>query len=236
MLEKEMSKNKKLQKYATIDTETGEITINWDLINKVTDQELGEQIEEYIGHLEEWRDSMQEAQDALEEIEDAIWEIEERGREEYLEFEDRVKEAIVASREKEIETLEKINESITDTNSELLDALQKSVDKMREDRENEETEKELTEKQRELAYLQQDTSGANAMRILELQEEIRQGKEDYTDTLIDQKISELQEQNDEAAEQREKQITLLQNQLDADIESGRIWAEVDELLKEGLDP
>jgi hypothetical protein len=29
------------------------------------------------------------------------------------------------------------------------------------------------------------------MAILALQEEIRQGQEDYTDTLIDQKISEL---------------------------------------------
>jgi hypothetical protein len=35
---------------------------------------------------------------------------------------------------------------------------------------------------------------------MRLQEEIDEGIEDYTDTLIDQKISELQEQNDEAAE------------------------------------
>jgi hypothetical protein len=46
---------------------------------------------------------------------------------------------------------------------------------MRQDRENERTEEELQEKQRQLAYLEQDTSGANAMEILELQEEIRQG-------------------------------------------------------------
>jgi hypothetical protein len=31
---------------------------------------------------------------------------------------------------------------------------------------------------------------------MQLQEEIDQAQEDYTDTLIDQKISELQEQND----------------------------------------
>jgi hypothetical protein len=44
-----------------------------------------------------------------------------------------------------------------------------------------------------------DTSGANAVEILKLQKEIEEGQENYTDTLIDQKISELQEQNDEAA-------------------------------------
>ena len=236
MIQEELDENKDLQKYATIDKETGEITIDWDLINSVTDEEEGKRIEKYISKLEELRDSMRDAKDALEDIEDAIWEIEQRGREEYLEFEDRIKEAIITDREKEIETLEKINDSINDANSELLDAVQKSIDKMRQDRENERTEEEIGEKQRQLAYLQQDTSGANDMRILELQEEIRQSKEDYTDTLIDQKISELQEQNDAAAEQREKQITLLQNQLDWYIETGAIWKEVQNLMTSGIGP
>ena len=73
------------------------------------------------------------------------------------------------------------------------------------------------------------------MEILRLQEEIAQGQEDYTDTLIDQKISELQEQNDEAAKQREQQITLMQAQLDHYINTGRIWQEVYGLMDEGLD-
>jgi hypothetical protein len=63
--------------------------------------------------------------------------------------------------------------------------MQSSIDKYRQDRENERTEKELSDKQRRLAYLQQDTSGANALEIMQLQEEIEQGTEDYTDTLID---------------------------------------------------
>jgi len=79
---------------------------------------------------------------------------------------------------------------------------------VRQDRENAETEEELSDKQRRLEYLRQDTSGANDLEILQLEEEIREGQQDYTDTLIDQKISELQEQNDKAAEQREKQIEL----------------------------
>jgi hypothetical protein len=49
------------------------------------------------------------------------------------------------------------------------------------------------------------------MDILELQKEIEEGQESYTDQLIDQKITELQEQNDKAAEQRQKQIEILQD-------------------------
>jgi PAS domain-containing protein len=93
-----MDENSELKKYATIDKETGQITIDWELINSVTDEEEGSAIEEYISKLEELRDSMYEAQDALEDINDAVWEIEERGREEYMEFEDRIKEALVEVR------------------------------------------------------------------------------------------------------------------------------------------
>jgi DNA repair exonuclease SbcCD ATPase subunit len=123
MIQEELDENKDLQKYATIDKETGEITINWDLINSVKSEEKGKEIEEYIAKLEELRDSMHDAEDALEDINDAIWEIEQRGREEYLEFEDKIKDAVIAAREAEIETLEKINDSINDTNAELLDAV-----------------------------------------------------------------------------------------------------------------
>jgi hypothetical protein len=78
--------------------------------------------------------------------------------------------------------------------------LQEQIDDAREARDNAEAEEEIADKQRRLAYLQMDTSGANQTEILELQEQIDEAQEDYTDTLIDQKISELQEQNDEAAE------------------------------------
>jgi hypothetical protein len=68
--------------------------------------------------------------------------------------------------------LSEINDSINDANTELIEAINSSIDKQRQDRDNERTEEELAEKQRRLLYLQQDTSGANAMEILKLQEEI----------------------------------------------------------------
>lgn len=232
------NENPDLTGYANVvQNERGEdvLRINWDLINGITDPDQGQRIEDYVSQLEEWFDDLQEAEDALWDIEDTIDEIKERGKDQYFELEDMIKDALTQSYQEQIDTLTEINNSINDTNASLLDAIQKSVDKRRQDRENERTEDELAEKQRRLMYLQQDTSGANAMEILRLQDEIAQGQEDYTDTLIDQKISELQDQNDAAAEQRDKQITLAQAQLDHYIETGRIWQEVQALMDEGLD-
>ena len=231
--------NADLMKYAkVVQNERGEdvLRIHWDQINLVEDPEQGQRIEDYVNQLEEWFDSLEEAEDKLNDIEDRIEEVKELGKEEYLDFENAIKDAITFAYQEEIDKLSEINESINDTNSQLIDAISKQVNRIRQQRENERTEQELQEKQRQLLYLSQDTSGANDMAILELQREIEEGTVDYTDTLIDQKIDELQMQNDEAAQQREQQITLMQAQLDHLIKSGEIWDEVCSLMDEGLDP
>lgn len=230
--------NTDLMKYAkVVQNERGEdvLRIHWDQINLVEDPEQGQRIEDYVSQLEEWFDSLEEAEDKLNDIEDRIEEVKELGKEEYLDFENAVKDAITFAYQEEIDKLSEINESINDTNTQLIDAISKQVNRMRQQRENERTEQELQEKQRQLLYLSQDTSGANDMAILELQREIEEGTVDYTDTLIDQKIDELQMQNDEASQQREQQITLMQAQLDYLIQSGEIWDEVYSLMDEGLD-
>lgn len=231
--------NADLMKYAkVVQNERGEdvLRIHWDQIDLVEDPEQGQRIEDYVSQLEEWFDSLEEAEDKLNDIEDRIEEVKELGKEEYLDFENTVKDAITFAYQEEIDKLSEINESINDTNSQLIDAISKQVNRIRQQRENERTEQELREKQRQLLYLSQDTSGTNDMAILELRKEIEEGTVDYTDTLIDQKIDELQMQNDEAAQQREQQITLMQAQLDHLIKSGEIWDEVYSLMDEGLDP
>lgn len=232
-------KQKKYGKYVQVsEGENGEreIRINWDEINKIKGTKKGEALEEYISQLEEWAGDIEDANDTLDDIEDTVYEIEQRGREEYLDLEERIKDALLQSYQTQIDKLTDINDSINDTNSRLLDAMQESIAEQRQARENEKTEEDLADKQRRLAYLRQDTSGANALEIMQLEKELDEGMESYTDQLIDQKISELQKQNDEAAEQREKQIQIAQAQLEQYEKSGAIWSEVDELMAAYLDP
>lgn len=231
------SENSKYSDYAHYNEELGVIEIDWEKIEALdgsTDEEFTKGLEEYISQLEDQEKLIEEEEDALDEIEDAVKEIRDQGKDEYFDFENQIRDALEQSRQEEIDKLSAINESINGTNARLLEAMQSSIDKYRQDRENERTEEELSDKQRRLAYLQQDTSGANALEIMQLQKEIEEGQEDYTDTLIDQKISELQEQNDKAAEQRQQQIDIMQAQLDHYIESGEVWQDVYALMDEGI--
>lgn len=149
----------------------------------------------------------------------------------HIDLLDRIKEAIVFDRQKEIDKLSEINDTIADSNSRIVTAMRESVEDSRRARENEKTEQEIADKQARLSYLKMDTSGANAMEIKQLEEEIAQDQESYTDRLIDQKISALEEQNNIAQEQRAQQIELMQLQLEQEQQSGAFWGQVNELFK-----
>jgi uncharacterized protein YeeX (DUF496 family) len=190
-----MSENSEYTQYAWYDKDTGTIQMDWAAIDAYSgstdNSEFLEGLTSYVDELEEGVDLIREEDDALDDIADDVESIYEEGKDEYFDLEERIKEALVGERQREIDELTAINDSINETNANLIDAIQTAIDKQRQERENQKTEDEIADKQRRLLYLQQDTSGANDLEILELQKEIGEMQEDYTDTLIDQKISEL---------------------------------------------
>lgn len=223
--------NSDLAQYGRYNFDDMTIEIDWDAIEAVQDQELYSKIEDYVEGLEDIQDKIDEADDALIDIENDIQDIEQRFQEEYVDFENRILDAIVNSRKQQIDQLSEINDSIKDTNSKLLDAVQKSLEQQRQDRENQKAEDEIAEKERRLSFLRQDTSRDNTLDILALEDELKDLKEDYTDELIDQKLTLLQDQEDFAAEQRERQIALMESQLDYDKETGQMWEEINTLIQ-----
>ena len=226
--------NNKYIEYGTYNFEDQTIEIDWDKIEGIADESLYKEVEEFVNGLEEVQDKIDEADDALIDIQNEIQEIQERFIKEYIDFEKRVIDAMVSERKEQIDALSKINDSLSDTNSRLLDAVQKSLDKQRQDRENTKTEEDIAEKERRLAFLRQDTSGNNQLEIKALEKELGEMKEDYTDELVDQKMTELQEQQDEAAEQRERQIALMESQLEYEQKTGKLWEDMHSLFFDAI--
>lgn len=226
--------NNKYIEYGTYNFEDQTIEIDWDKIEGITDEALYKEVEEFVNGLEEVQDKIDEADDALIDIQNEIQEIQERFIKEYIDFEKRVIDAMVSERKEQIDALSKINDSLSDTNSRLLDAVQKSLDKQRQDRENTKTEEDIAEKERRLAFLRQDTSGNNQLEIKALEKELGEMKEDYTDELVDQKMTELQEQQDAAAEQRERQIALMESQLEYEQKTGKLWEDMHSLFFDAI--
>lgn len=222
-------------KYAYYDETTGVVQIDYDAIDKITDENLGNAVEQYISRLEEIRDQINDTEDTIEDINDQLFDIQDRGKEEYLGFEQKVYDAIVNQRQKEIETLEKINDTVTEATNKTISTIQDEISKERQARENDKAEQDIMDKEMRLAYLQRDTSGANDLEIQKLQEEIANDQQSYQDSIIDQTIQEMQDEAERAAEQRQAQIDLLNYILEFDQQYGLIWENVEGLLQAGID-
>lgn len=229
-----LAKYVQYSQYGTYNSVDNTIEIDWDAIEAIQDEDYYKKVEDYVKGLEDIQDKLDDAEEALLDIDSQIQEMQQRFIETYISAQDRVAQALVSLREAEIENLSNINSSIKDSNSKLLSSISKTLSKQRQDRSNSKTEDQIGQLERRIAYLRQDTSLNNDLQIKQLEDELADLKEDYTDTLIDQKLDVLQEQEDYAAEQRERQIALMQSQLDFQQKTGELWEKVNKLIEDAM--
>jgi hypothetical protein len=143
--------------------------------------------------MEDTSSAISDARKELEEIEKKKLENNRKYIDDELELEQLIMDSIIEKQQEEIDELSLVHEAINEGNQKLIDTLNTKLEVLRQQRENEKTEEDLGEKERRLAYLRQDTSGANRKEIMDLEEELKEGRRNYTDELIDQKISALEE-------------------------------------------
>lgn len=227
--------NNAYSKYAHYDMTTGNVVLNYDAIKKNKNEDIGKGIEEQVSKLEELKSEIEGAEDALWNIEDRLYELTQRGRDEYIDFQKDVYNALVKQRQDEIDKYSEYISTLADAKNDILDELRKYIDKQRQERDNAEKEKEIADKDAQLFRMERDT-GSTQSDIIAARKDVEQMRRDYTDDLIDQKISELEEQNDEAQKIREKQLEIMQKQLDQDEKSGALWEQVKVLMEEGWGP
>lgn len=222
-------------KYAHWDEQNHQIVINWDAIHAITNEDLGGAVEDYISKLEEYADGWNETESTIEDMEDELYELNQRGKEQYLELEDRVIEALVKQRQLEIDELKNISDEMNEMNSDIISNIQESIEMERQIRDNTKKEEEISDLENRLEYLRRDTSGANQVAILETQEKLEDARQQYTDQLIDQTIDQMSKDNEKAQEQREKQIELMEQSLDWDRIHGEFNEESRRLILESMD-
>lgn len=228
-----LSHYKEYAKYVSMNPLTGQVQVAYEELDKKGwSQEQGSAFEAFVSRLTELASEIKDSNTSLEEIEDEVKEIQNRGRDELIALQNRVKDALVTERQREIDTLQEVNEAISNQQSKLLEAMQQEIEETRRIRENTDRQEEIEKKRQRLSYLQRDTSGANQTEILSLQEEIENDTISYQDSLIDQSLQKMQEDNELAAEKRQEQVDIMNNQLARWTESGEIWNTVGPLLEE----
>ena len=217
-------------KYGSYNPNTGLLKIDWDAIDSVKDENLGGAIEAYISRLEELQGQIEDIDTQIEDFKDKVTELQKEGMQDYLDFEQKVYDAIVNQQQQLIDDYQDLSDKINDSNSKILDSIQRSIDLQRQIRDNTKTEEDINEKEARLAYLRQDTSNGNLLEIKQLEEELADDRQNYEDNLIDQQLERLTQQNDDAQTARERQIDLMQKQLDYASKNGDFWNQTYDLL------
>lgn len=221
------------KKYYNYDWKTGKVTTT-GAYDAIVDSDIKSNVKDFIDKLNTY--SQQRASDDSEriDIQDTLREMEQAILTKAESFRKNVYDAIVNQREEEISRLENINSSIQSAAADLVSSIQKNIQKIRQERSNKKTEEELAKMQSRLDFLRMDTSSGNQKNILDLEKQLEEKEQSYTDTLIDQKISELQDQNTEAEKQRKQQIEVMKTQLEVQKDNGLIWSDVRYLIANGL--
>ena len=210
------------------------LEINWDAINAIGDKETYDKVKELVSQAEAIQKKMDDSEDAVRKVEQQIRALENIWRDQYVDFEKRVLDALVKSYQRVIDNYSDLHDTVTQANNDILDALQKEIALERQIRDNTKTEDQIADTEARLAFLRRDTTGGNQVSILAAQKELEESRQQYEDTLIDQAISRLQEDNDDASRQREKQIELMQAHLDYAVQSGEFNDAVYDLISRAL--
>ena len=174
-----------------------------------------EKVKEYIEHIKETNDDLVET---YKDITSGLADMQSRVAtldQEWADYAEQLWDISEKEESERIDELKTLSSSINDALKKLLDQIKKKLDERRKQEDNAKTERDISQKQQRLAMLQADTSGGHQVEIAQLQQEIADAQQNYQRNLEDQLLEKLQQQADEAAEQRERMIELEEQIKDA---------------------
>ncbi len=199
---------------------------DYDAIKKYLDN-LNNASVEFNNAIKTQTDYIKQQYDALKEYQDTI-----------VDFEDTLIKGVEEEIKNETENAKKISSSIADALKDLLDEVKRKLDERRKQEDNAKTERDISQKQQRLAALRADTAGGHQVEIAQLEKEIADAQQDYERTLEDQLLERLQQQADEASDQRERQIELAETANDISAANNKelvdMWLREPEKYKEQI--
>lgn len=179
-------------------------------VNKATYEDIKQYLDnlndtatEYNSSIKDGTDFLKQTYDALREYQDFIGD-----------FEETLIDGMETLEEDNTEELKNLSDTLSDTLKDLFDEVKKKLDERRQREDNLKTEQDISRKQQRLAMLRADTSGGHQVEIAQLQKEINDAQQSYQRDLEDQLLDRLQQQADEAQQQRERLIALSEGQLE----------------------
>ena len=171
-------------------------------------------------YYDSWYDHTNTALDLEESRNQILQEI----RDNQIELEDKVLQAVEDREQAIIDKLSDEREALSKANENYIKSLQDTLDKERKLYEANENEQEVKSLQRRLSILQR--SGGSQSEISNLQKELQEKTKDLYFDAQEEQINTLQDASDAQLEKLDKQIDLMTESLEYAKENGLLWNDV----------
>ena len=191
-------------------------------------QAFRDRLDQYNDATQSLLDEINQGEDDIEKLETDRNELMKEIRDNQMELENEILDAIVESRQRQIDALQDQRDALEETTGKYIEGLSDALEKERDMYERQESQDELNRNKRRLAILQR--SGGSAADISSLQSDISSQERDLYFDAQQAQIDAIQEASDLEIERLDKQIELMTETLEFQQEYGLLWGEVYEVM------
>ena len=201
--------------YVKIDERTGLAAIDQRLLQEARfADKWKDQLESFVDDYNKYSQELLKNEDAMRKMEKEIQQMRMDATKKWADFEKDIAETLKNEYQEEVNQLKEKYESMKDADDDYLNALQEAIDKQRKLRDKEKKWDDLARKEKKLSLMNRDTSGANQIDRLKMQQEIEQDRESLLDESIDEVIENMGKIYESQQELRDSEIELKEALLD----------------------
>ena len=201
--------------YVKKDARTGKYMIDQRLINEAQfADKWKDYLEEQVSNYNKYSEDLLKSEDNVRKAEKELQDERDAARQKYVKMEQEIADALKQQYQDEVDELKNKYDSMKDADDDYLDALQEAIDKQRQLREQDQAWEDLAQKEKKLSLMQRDTSGANALEVQNLEQDVEKTREQMLDDAIDNVIDGLSKLYESQQELRDEEMELKEALLD----------------------
>ena len=178
-------------------------------------------------------DQIEELNDKFYDYISQIEELEEAKRDAIIDLKQQVHDELIRLDQEEIDDLSEKYDKMNALDNEYYSKLQQRINDARDARSRLQDQQNLTQMQNRLSVLQQDNSGQYNSELVELQRQINEQLQAQADNNIDLEMERIAREQQQREEDRQMQITQMENLLTFKDENGIYWQETQGYINEG---
>jgi TP901 family phage tail tape measure protein len=181
-----------------------------------------------------------ESQDQIEEVNDKFYDyisqiedLERAKRDAIIDLKNQLHDELIAKDQEEIDELSEKYDKMSALDNEYYSQLQQRINDARDARSRLQNQQDLAQMQNRLSVLQRDNSGQYNSELVELQRQINERLQAQADQNVDLEMERIAREQQQREEDRQMQITQMENLLTFKDENGMYWEMAQDIINNG---